>query len=182
MAAWAERRGFSTAIHERRFGAGFRRQEEEPTVLLCGLDNALGRRALDEAGFEFVVEAGLGRGYQDFRTLRLHTLPASRSAAQIWPPVVERPVAEVPAAYRKLVDSGALDRCGMTLLAGKAVGAPFVGAVAATLVIAEVLRLLHGGPCLQLIDLDLQWLEHREIVPQKRDFSRLNPGFSKAVA
>ena len=58
--------------------AGFRRREEEPPIILCGLDNALGRRALDEAGFDLVVEAGLGSGYQDFRTLRLHTLPASR--------------------------------------------------------------------------------------------------------
>src|SRR3712207_8593817 len=47
------------------------------------------------------------------------------------------------------------DLCGMTLLAGRAVGAPFVGAAAATLALAEVLRLLHGGPVHQLIDLDL---------------------------
>ena len=44
-----------------------------------------------------------------------------------------------------MLDEGSLDRCGVTLLAGKAVGAPFVGTLAATLVLAEVLRLLHGG-------------------------------------
>ena len=33
----------------------------------------------------------------------------------------------------------------MTLLASKAVGAPFVGSIAATLVLSEVLRMLHGG-------------------------------------
>jgi hypothetical protein len=182
MAAWAERRGFSTAIHERRFASGFRRQEDEPPIILCGLDNALGRRALDEAGFEFVVEAGLGRGYQDFRTLRLHTLPASRSAARIWPHITEPANFPASPAYKKLMDDGVLDRCGMTLLANKAVGAPFVGAVAATLVVAEVLRLLHGGVCLQLVDLDLQCLEHREIVPQRRDFSQFNPGYLRAAA
>lgn len=182
MAAWAETRGFSTSIQERRFAAGFRRQDEEPSILLCGLDNALGRRALDSAGFDFVVEAGLGRGYQDFRTLRLHTLPASRSAADIWPVTVESPAAIAAPAYTKLLRDGILDRCGMTLLAGKAVGAPFVGAVAATLVIAEVLRLLHGGPLLQLLDLDLEWPEHRTIVLQRHDFSRLNPGFLRTAA
>src|SRR5690606_25351713 len=86
MAAWAERRGFSTRLHERVFAADFRRQDDEPAVLLCGLDNALGRRALDQVGFDFIVEAGLGRGHRDFRTLRLHTLPAERCAARIWPP------------------------------------------------------------------------------------------------
>lgn len=182
MAAWAEARGFSTSIQERRFAEGFHRQDDEPSILLCGLDNALGRRALDSAGFEFVVEAGLGRGYQDFRTLRLHTLPASRSAAEIWPVIVDSPRAIAAPAYTKLLRDGVLDRCGMTLLAGKAVGAPFVGAVAATLVIAEVLRLLHDGPLLQLLDLDLEWPEHRAIVSQRHDFSRLNPGFLGAAA
>ena len=47
MAAWAEKRGFATALHERLFDAYFRRQDGEPTVALCGLDNALGRQALD---------------------------------------------------------------------------------------------------------------------------------------
>ena len=84
MAAWAERRGFTTAIHERLFDASFRRQDDEPAVALCGLDNGIGRQALDQVGFDFVVEAGLGRGHRDFRAIRLHTLPASRPAAQIW--------------------------------------------------------------------------------------------------
>lgn len=188
MAVWAERRGFSTTIHERRFSAGFRRQEDEPPVLLCGLDNAQGRRALDGAGFDLVVEAGLGRGYQDFRTLRLHTLPGTRTAAQIWPPTAEpAPMTAEPApmtsapAYQALLESGVIDRCGMTLLAGKAIGAPFVGAVTASLVVAQVLRVLHGGVPLQLLDLDLQWPEYLETVPQQRDFSRFNPGFVRAA-
>jgi hypothetical protein len=181
MAAWAERRGFSTAIHERRFSAGFRRQEDEPPVLLCGLDNAHGRRALDGAGFDLVVEAGLGRGYQDFRTLRLHTLPGTRTAAQLWPLTAEASPQTTRPAYQALLEKGIVDRCGMTLLAGKAVGAPFVGAVAASLVVAQVLRVLHGGAPLQLLDLDLQWPEHLEIVPQQRDFSRFNPGFVRAA-
>ncbi len=84
MATWAERRGFSTIINERLFDASFRRQANEPAVALCGIDNALGRRALDQVGFDFVVEAGLGRGYRDFRSLRLHTLPGLRSATELW--------------------------------------------------------------------------------------------------
>ena len=49
MAAWAERRGFSTIIYERLFDAHFTRQPDEPSVALCGLDNGLGRRALDRS-------------------------------------------------------------------------------------------------------------------------------------
>lgn len=182
MASWAQSRGFSTRIHERRFAAGFCRHEEEPPTLLCGLDNALGRRALDAAGFNLVVEAGLGRGHLDFRTLRLHTLPASRPAEQIWPLSGEPGRVPQARAYTKLLAEGLVDQCGVTLLAGKAVGAPFVGAVAATLVLAELLRLLHGGLAIEVMDLDLQWPEHREVVLQRRDFSRFNPGFLKSAA
>jgi len=176
-AAWAERRGFKVSIYERLFGADFTRQPDEPSVALCGLDNALGRRALDQVGFDFVVGAGLGRGYNDFRTIRLHTLPASRPAASIWnaedrgEDIGERP------GYQKMLSDGDLDRCGVTLLAGKSVGAPFVGAVAACLALSEVLRLLHGGPLYQVIELDLHGIEHRSAVPHSLDFSRLNPGY-----
>jgi hypothetical protein len=182
MAVWAERRGFSTTIHERRFAAGFRRQQHEPSVALCGLDNALGRRALDEASFDLVVEAGLGRGHQDFRTLRLHTLPATRPASHIWREMTDTAPANTSPAYLKLFEEGVLDRCGMTLLAGKAVGAPFVGAAAASLVVAQVLRVLHGGTPLQLLDLDLQWPEHVHVVAQRRHFSGFNPGFVQVAA
>ena len=52
-----------------------------------------------------------------------------------------------------------------------------VGAVAATLVLAEVLRLLHGGRIHRLVDMNLVDLWHFQLAPQLRDFSALNPGF-----
>jgi len=183
MSAWAERRGFRTRMHERLFDAAYRRQPQEPSVALCGLDNPEGRRALDLAGFDFVVEAGLGRDFRNFQTIRLHTLPARRSAAEIWP---ERSFAPPPVeqnpAYQDLLASGELDQCGITLLAGKAVGAPFVGSVAACLAVAEVLRLLAGGDLDELIDLDLRSVGHIEVVAQGRDFSTMNPGYTIASA
>ena len=177
MAAWAERRGFSTVVQERLFDASFRRQDGEPAVALCGLDNGVGRQALDQVGFDFVVEAGLGQGHRDFRAVRLHTMPASRPASQIWRDAQADDQVEDRPAYQGLLASGALDRCGVTLLAGKAVGAPFVGATAATLALSEVLRLLHGGTVHELIDLDLKAVEYRCTVPTLQNFSTLNPGY-----
>ncbi|HTA91572.1 MAG TPA: hypothetical protein VK745_18440 [Polyangiaceae bacterium] len=177
MAAWAEQRGFSTAIVERWFDGTFRRHASEPRVALCGLDNAEGRRVLDQVGFDFIVEAGLGRGHDDFRRMRLHTLPGSRAAAGLWKPrgdSADRPLAQ---AYGKMIQRHELDQCGATLLAGKAVGAPFVGAVAACLAISEVLRLLHQGPLHQVCELDLEALDQRVFVPHSNTFSSLNPGF-----
>ena len=182
-AAWAERRGFGTTITERLFDETCRRHRDEPSIALCGLDNAAGRRALDQVGFEFVVESGLGRGHQDFRSLLIHTLPGEAPASALWKEEGEASQAVADAvAYRKMLDEGSLDRCGVTLLAGKAVGAPFVGAVAATLVLGEVLRLLHGGALHRLVDMNLVDLAYFRAVPQLRDFSSFNPGFAPAEA
>lgn len=181
MAAWAERRGFMTSIQERVFDSSFRRRSDEPCVAMCGLDNALGRRALDQVGFEFVVEAGLGRGHHDFRAIRLHTLPASRAAREIWNIKTGSEELRTRPAYDRMLREGELDQCGVTLLAGKAVGAPFVGAVAGALAVSEILRLFHGGTTHELIDIDLKQPDYRTAVISRQDFSNLNPGYTRAT-
>ena len=47
-------------------------------------------------------------------------------------------------------------RCGILEVAGITVGAAFVGTVASTLVVADILRLLHGGENYSVIGLDLR--------------------------
>lgn len=178
MAAWAERRGFNSRIVERYFDDSFQRRDDEPGVVFCGLDNALGRRALDKVGFDLVVEAGLGRGPRDFQSMRIHTLPATKTADELWSAIAEGGEDfTAQGAYQKLLKDGRLDQCGVTLLAGKAVGAPFVGAVAAGLVVSEVLRHLHDGVMHQLIDLDLAAVGHQRALLQTRDFVGFNPGY-----
>lgn len=63
-------------------------------------------------------------------------------------------------------------------LAGEqAVGALFVGAVAATFVLGEVLRFLHGRSLHRLVDMNLVDLAYFRAVPQIRDFSSFDPDF-----
>ena len=187
MAEWAEQRGFKSRIIERMFDSDFTRREgDEPAVALCGIDNAEGRRALDSVGFDLVVEAGLGRGHQDFRTMCLHTLPGPRCASDIWRPSATRyekneDNVESRPAYRMLASEGSLDPCGIATLAGKAVGAPFVGVVAAALALSEILRPLHGGAAHQMMDLDLLSLDYRIASRHPRVFDGWNPGFTAAI-
>jgi hypothetical protein len=49
------------------------------------------------------------------------------------------------------------------------------------LLLSEVLCLLNGGPIHQVIDLDLQSVEHRSVVNHTRDFGQFNPGFVPAL-
>lgn len=177
MAQWAEQRGFSTVIYERPFDASFQRRPDEPSIALCGIDNAEGRRALDKVGFPLVIEAGLGRGHSNFRSIRLHTLPGHRPAAELWKSDGKKEDLTDRAAYQRMLKDGTLDQCGVTLLAGKAVGAPFVGSVAACLVLSEVLRLLHEGELHSVIDLDLRSVEHRSVVARHHSLPCFNPGF-----
>jgi hypothetical protein len=159
MAAWCEERGFQTSLIERRFADDFIINDTEPALALCGVDNIEARRVLDKVGFKRIIEAGLGKGTQEYLGLKIHTFPASRSTDQCWNPInkggnpIERLIQQP--AYQQLQKIG-LDRCGLIEMAGHSVGASFVGAIASTLVLAQALRLLRGESTDELIDADLR--------------------------
>jgi len=54
------------------------------------------------------------------------------------------------------VEANGIDPCGIVRLAETAVGTPFVGAIASTLVVAELLKVMHGGQRLEVINMDLR--------------------------
>lgn len=161
VASRLEAAGFTTALVERRFGPEHRVMVDEPTTALFGVDTVTARRDLDTAGFAMVVEAGLGSGYRDFRNIRLHTFPGPRRPSQIWTTEsTSQAATELNDAYKKLAEERK-DICGMTLLASRAVATPFVGALAAVLALAEVMRPLHGGLVYAALDVQMKSLGHR---------------------
>ena len=164
---WLEDRGFQTRLIERRFDSSFRCREDEPRMALCGFDSNPARRDLATAQFLRVMESGLGGTTDNFDTISFHTLPNPRTAEELWPDRSpeeetrqreqrERVARENP-AYSRLEN----DQCGRAELAGKSVAVPFVGAAAATLVVAEAIRLLHGGPAYTDVKLVLSDLGRR---------------------
>ncbi|KRB79047.1 hypothetical protein ASE07_04990 [Noviherbaspirillum sp. Root189] len=155
VAAWMERRGFGTRIVERRFDAATHVAATEPMTALFGVDNPSARRICEGAGFSTVLDAGLGSGYSDFRALRVRGFPGTSSAARIWAGnVVSGPKPLAP-AYQALVTKGA-DPCGVTTLATRSVGAPFVGCYAAAMLVAELMRRRAGEAGHNVIDLSLR--------------------------
>jgi hypothetical protein len=166
VADWLEGRGFNTIIEERRFSGAMARTEDEPAVGLCGVDNANARAVLDKAGFGLVVEAGLGAGPEAFRSISLHTFPASRTPSDIWSKQIGQALKSVEhmPAYQALEQQG-VDKCGVSRLASRTVGVPFVGVIAGVLVIAELLRRLHGGCALEVASLSVASLEDLEAFP-----------------
>ncbi|CDZ42311.1 UBA/ThiF-type NAD/FAD binding fold containing protein [Neorhizobium galegae bv. officinalis] len=165
VARWLEQRGFETCIEERLFGEHTRRAATEPGVVLCGVDNAEARAALENAGFGLVVEAGLGAGPNSFRSIGLHTFPALRTTAGIWSKQVGQgnESSRGAPAYGSLAEEG-MDECGLVRLASRTVAVPFVGLIAGCLVIAEVLRRLHGGVGVEVLSVSALSLDDVELV------------------
>jgi len=160
VARWLEARGYQTALVERRFDETQRVRPEEPSTALFGLDNAAARRVLEAAGFRLAIDAGLGAGYSDFRALRVRAFPGPSSAKTLWATDFDSSTPLAP-AYRRLLQSGA-EACGVTMLATRAVGAPFVGCVAAGYVLAERIRRQIGGRPLSFLDIHLREPERME--------------------
>lgn len=184
MATWSEERGFDTHILERLFADDFKISGDEPTVALCGVDNPQARAALEGVGFSRVIEAGLGKGTEEYLAFQIHSFPAAKSARQIWSDAfasdvaAESVIAAAP-AYTDLESRG-MDQCGLTLLANRSVGASFVGTFASTLVVAEVLRLIGGGTLYDVIDGTLRLPESIQALPKESKPVPLNPGITPA--
>lgn len=180
VARWLEVRGFITTLEERRFGEWTLRGPHDPAVALCGVDNAATRAQLAKTGFDLVVETGLGAGTSGFRNFSMHTFPASRTPGEIWSNVnsgVASDVSSMP-AYKALEKSG-IDVCGLTQLASRTVGVPFVGLIAAAVSIAELLRRLHGASGFEFISGSSHNLE--DIEGLRLPFTAYSGGFVSAI-
>lgn len=154
-AKWLDARGYDVALVERRFNEHMRSGPDEPGVALFGVDNPAARRACEAAGFRLVIDAGLGSGYRDFRGIRIRSFPGPSKAAQLWAVGVQDGEVAMAPAYRRMLAEGG-ERCGVTTLATRAVGAPFVGCVAAAYVIAEHARRVLGATSFGFLDLNLR--------------------------
>ena len=156
-ARFAEERGFATAISEQRFSAATHRSEHEPGLLLCGLDNLETRRvaAQTEAGFDLVIDAGLGGSAAEVFDIRIHSFPGARTPEEAWPPQTAMANRPLPASLQSLVDEGRLDRCGALSIAGKSMGVPSTAVVAAAIQVGQACRAIATSEYCDLIDLNL---------------------------
>lgn len=162
VASWMEARGFDTRLVERRFDASTRIAPGEPTTALFGVDNLGARRACEDSGFSLVLDAGLGAGYRDFRALRVRGFPGTSSASRIWASDAMGTSLPLAPAYRALLQTGR-DPCGVTTLATRSVGAPFVGCYAAAMLLAELVRRQAGLPANNVIDVSLRTPDRLEV-------------------
>jgi hypothetical protein len=154
---WLENRGISTRLLERKFDQHIKCEEGEPSIALCGFDNAYSRAILEKAGFDFIVEAALGDSVDDFDKIMMHIFPSGyHTAENEWAnmPKVSSPKKRILNAIKD--DE---KECGILefTIAGKAVSASFVGACTGATVIAELIKGLNHGLRTDLIVTQLRY-------------------------
>jgi hypothetical protein len=183
MADWCESRGFSSRICEREFSDNFKIADNEPSVAVCGVDNQNARATLESVGLHRIVEAGLGQGPQEFLAFQIHTFPGPQNAKTKWQSAVQDEIppsiTEMP-AYQALGKEG-FDQCGLAMLAGRSVGASFVGLFTSALVMAELIKMANGYHQYALIDGTLRSLDHLEAIKNEFLTSAFNPGVTEAL-
>ena len=165
MAEWLEERGFDTFLEERRFGPWITRQADEPTSLCAASTMRLhGRRSKSRASI-LSSRPGSVPVRRRFAASRFTRFRHPERRKNLW----SRLVAEADEnfedrpAYEALKREG-MDECGLTQLASRTVGVPFVGLIAAALAIAELLRRLHGGTAIEIASASAATLDDIEAV------------------
>lgn len=188
VASRLEQLGFATRISERAFDSHTKRTADEPSLALAGFDDPAPRRLLEQANFDFIVDSGLGGGVEHYNEILLHAFPSGIQAASAFAAAPARGRRFDQQAYQEMIrrrmaagESEGEARCGVLEIAGRTVGAAFVGATAGALVVAEALRMLNGGPGYQVIDLALRSPQYRLAVPNQRPRASVNPGFVRAI-
>ncbi len=163
VAAGLDHAGFDTRIIERCLGPDLHADPAECYhVALMGVDNLSARRLTSGAGWRFAVDIGLGTGPASYSSLLMRRFPGAQTSDEVtaWADPLAAPTV-IPAspAFTHLTKHH--DHCGVVDLAGKAVGAAFVGIVAACLAIAETCRELHNGAGHDILTLDLSTMDHQ---------------------
>jgi len=84
-----------------------------------------------------------------------------------------------PKVNESLAGKG-VDKCGLTMLANRSVGASFVGGFTSTLVISELLRMAIGAQRYAVIDGSLRLPDSFQSVKNAALFDPFNPGITAA--
>ena len=190
VAARMELLGFNTAITERLFDSSAHRSVDEPGIALVGVDDPAPRRLLEGAGFDLIVDAGLGGEPKNYHDVLVHSFPSGLKAATAWAERSSLPVSSIveQPGYSYLeqqltktteLTDGEI-KCGIIDMAGISIGAAFVGCVAATLVLSEVLRTLAGGPRFEVLSVSLRSPQRLQAAINRHEGTVRNPGYVMA--
>lgn len=136
--------GLAVSMDARRLNLDVIAPPQAADCVIVAVDNISLRRSLDRLAGMPVYEGGIGSGANGFTRVQFHSFPGSRLALDVWAgedPHASRTVDISAPAYQALLKETG-DECGTTLLAGRSIATPFVGAFAG----AVLFGLALGNP------------------------------------
>jgi len=156
-ARWLEHSGWVTQLIERRHRGDIALLDNDPPILLSGLDDVRPRRLLAAQKFDYMIDAGIGRGPRDFEGIQIRTIPGGSDPARLWldepEDAARRKRLLARAAYSALEHD--IGQCGVVPLADASVSVPFVGAATGALVAGQLARLGEMRPAVSLLQMEL---------------------------
>lgn len=145
---WLESNGIKTLIVERPFDSCSKPINDEPRILLRGLDNNKSRRDIEVKCFDQVIDCGIGGTRGDFDSITIFNLPHFNcDLSEIWPGN------EVGVTNQIIENVMSKHGCGFY---GKAISTSFVGVFASTIVISEAIKSGLSGTKLQQASFSLR--------------------------
>jgi hypothetical protein len=152
--SWMEAGGWETSLIERRHQGDPPPFPDDPPFLLSGLDALPPRRRLALAGFDYMIDAGIGHGPGDFEGIQVRVIAKGAALDELWDDPAEN------ASRNRLLSGEAyqaleqeIGACGTFTLANASVAVPFVGAATGAIAIAQLIRVASmqaGGALIQL--------------------------------
>jgi hypothetical protein len=158
---WLRRAGWDTSLIERRHVGDIALVDDDPPILLSGLDRLKPRLVLAKHGFPYMIDAGIGHGPGDFEGIQVRTIVNGLPLDGLWSAPARAEAADeatkgllVRPAYRELEQH--VGECGKVSFAEASVAVPFVGAATGAIVIAQSIRLasLESTPVFLQMELD----------------------------
>lgn len=154
-ASWFEP-DWETSHIERRHRGDIRLTEDDPAIVFAGLDNVPARFNVTRAGFDYMVDAGVGHGPVDFESLHLRVLRKGTDPEAQWTEQEKAKDVEAMLNRETYRDYTArYDRCGAFELAEGSVAVPFVGAFVGALGVAQGIRIANRRPTAEFLQVEL---------------------------
>lgn len=154
-AAWLGKRGFNPHLVPGTFNSDTK-FDFGTDVVLGGLDNLPSRRAVMVRQPVLYIDAGLGNRIDTFQSMRILAPSYDKQPTDVWPDQTSSTHEKIPEAIKRLQDEGRLDQCGAVTLGNTAVGFPFVGMCAATMVLAQAINQRNNRQVFEKINFDLR--------------------------
>lgn len=139
---WLSKNQFDTKIVDRPFTKHTQIAPQapfnEPVIALSGFDSAIPRRVLNKAGFEAIIDSGIGGELHNFDSIAIRIFPNQyRRPDEIW----DSNGQDMKNHSYNCDNLAELVEHNMD---DKAISTSFVGAITSSLAFAELIKALHG--------------------------------------